>query len=100
MALLLAGVVRLLYRAGLGTLDRQFGAIDNQRLGFRSADARFPANADQGLRQLFHAFDRTADRALVHVVQKSQELLCHVTAVVDQHDEQVILQAAHVRRST
>ena len=99
MALLLAGIVRLLDVLVAGTLDRLLRAIDDQRLGFLPADARLAFHAEQRFRELLDALDCPADRAFVNIVEKTNEFLGDVAPVVDQHDQQVILQPAGLPRT-
>ena len=96
MALLLPGVMVSLFRIRAGTLDRLLGAIDDQGLGFLTADFGLSLNTDQRPREPFDPLDRAADRALVDVVKEAQELLGDVTTIIDQHDQKVIVQTANV----
>lgn len=85
--LALAGVVT-------GTLDWLFGAVEHDRLGILPAQPLFALHAEQRFRQALDPFDRAAGRAFVQAAEEVDELLRDVAAVVDQHDEQVILQLA------
>ena len=99
MALLLARVVRLLRGVVLRPLDRLLGAVDDQRLGLAPADLRLAAERENGRNLGLGALDRAADRAAVHPVEKSQELLRDVTAIVEQQDQQVVFEAADLARA-
>src|SRR5476651_2228827 len=94
MTLLLPGVMLSLFRVRAGTLDRLLGAIDDQGLGFLSADPGFSLNADQWPGELFDPLDRPADRATVDVVKEAQKLLGDVATIINQHDQEVIFQTS------
>ena len=96
MALLLPGITLSLFRARSRTLDRLFGAIDHQHLGFLFGDLGLSFNTDQRPRQFFGSSDRPAYRAFVEVVKEAQELLGDITTIIYQPDQQVIFQTAAV----
>jgi len=96
VTLLLSGVMLSLFGVPAGTLNRLFGAIDDQGLSFLSADFGLPPNTDHRPGDLFHPLDRPADRAFVDVVKEAQEFLRDVATVIDQHDHEVIFQTADV----
>jgi hypothetical protein len=43
--------------------------------------------------------DRPADHAAIHLPEEADELLGHIAAVIQQHDQQVVLQAADLPRA-
>jgi hypothetical protein len=81
VALLLAGVMLLLNLVVAGALDGLFRAIDDERLGFAPADTRLALHAEQWLREQFEPLDRSADRALIHMIEEADELLDDVAPV-------------------
>src|SRR5580698_1382880 len=96
MALLLSGVILSLFRIRARALDRLFGAIHDQGLGFLPADVGLTLNPDQWPGELFDPLDRPTDRALVDVVEVAQELLGDVATIIDQNNHKVVFQTADI----
>jgi len=97
--LLLSRVVLALAGVVTEALDWLFGAVKHDRLGILPAQPLFALHAEQRFRQALDPVDRAAGRASVYAVEEVDELLRDVAAVVDKHDEQVILQLAGFPRA-
>jgi glyoxylase-like metal-dependent hydrolase (beta-lactamase superfamily II) len=94
VALALARVVRPLRRILARALDRLLGAVHDQRLSLAPRDLRVAPDAEQRPSMRLDAPDRPADHAAIHLPEEADELLGDVAAVIQQHDQQVFLQAA------
>ena len=94
VALLLARIVRPLHGVIARTLDRLLGAVHDQRLGLAPRDLRVAPHAEQRLGMPLDAPDRPADHATIDLPEEADELLGHVAAVIQQHDQQMVLQPA------
>ena len=96
--LLFARIVLPLHGIHAWPLNGLLGTVHDQRLSLFTAELWLALHPEQRVGQALDPLDRTADRAFVDIVEKTEELLGHVAAVVDQHDQQVVLQAADVER--
>ena len=96
MPLLLAGVPATLFAAG--ALDRLFGAVDNQRFGFFTADLDLARDAENLDGQPFDPLQGSADRRLIRLIQARQKILRHAAAVQDQQHQKMFFQSTDAPR--
>ena len=98
VALLLARAMALLGGMLAGPLDQLFGAVDDQRFGLPRTDLRVALDRECWLHMLLDPLDGAANHAAIHLAEEANELLGHVAAVIQQHDQQVVFQATDFPR--